>query len=32
METINIPHKISAYAKTNERAQPDLIVWTQKKG
>ena len=31
MATINIPHKISAYAKTNERAQPDLTVWTQKR-
>lgn len=31
METINIPHKISAYAKTNERAQPDLTVWTKKR-
>lgn len=31
METINIPHKISAYAKPNERAQPDLTVWTQKR-
>lgn len=31
METINIPHKISAYAKTDERAQPDLTVWTKKR-
>lgn len=31
METINIPYKISAYAKPNERAQPDLTVWTQKR-
>ena len=31
METINIPHKISAYTKTNERAQPDLTVWTKKR-
>ena len=31
METINIPHKISAYTKPNERAQPDLTVWTQKR-
>ena len=31
METINIPHKISTYAKPNERAQPDLTVWTQKR-
>jgi hypothetical protein len=31
METINIPHKISTYAKTDERAQPDLTVWTQKR-
>ena len=31
MKTINIPHKISAYAKTDERAQPDLTVWTKKR-
>ena len=31
MEMINIPHKISAYTKTNERAQPDLTVWTKKR-
>ena len=31
METINIPHKISAYTKPNERVQPDLTVWTQKR-
>ena len=31
METINIPHKISAYTKPNERAQPDLTVWTKKR-
>ena len=31
METINIPHKISTYAKPNERAQPDLTVWTKKR-
>lgn len=31
METINIPHKISAYTKTAERAQPDLTVWTKKR-
>ena len=31
METINIPHKISTYAKPDERAQPDLTVWTQKR-
>ena len=31
METINIPHKIRTYTKPNERAQPDLTVWTQKR-
>lgn len=31
MEMINIPHKISTYAKPTERAQPDLTVWTKKR-
>ena len=31
METINIPHKIRTYTKPNERVQPDLTVWTQKR-
>ena len=30
METINIPHKISAYAKLNKKPRPDWRAWTSK--
>lgn len=30
MKTINIPHKISAYAKTDEKPRPDWRAWTNK--
>ena len=30
METINIPHKISTYAKTNRKPRPDWRAWTSK--
>ena len=30
-DTINIPHKISTYAKPAEKNQPDFTIWTKKK-
>ena len=30
METINLPHKISAYAKPDKKPRPDWRAWTSK--